>query len=67
MGLRPTKWHPDALSVLLSPGSLVPLGWGQARGGGRWLLAQLIRAVPASVLERKGILEMTAASSSLGT
>lgn len=32
---------------------------------GGWLLAQLRRAVPAPVLERKGTLEMTA-SSSLG-
>lgn len=39
MGLRPTKWHPAALCIL-PPGSVVPLGWGQARvcvwgGGGR--------------------------------
>lgn len=33
MGLRPTKWHPAALSIL-PPGSVVPLGWGQARVGG---------------------------------
>lgn len=65
MGLRPTKWQPAALSVLLPPGSLVPLGRARP-GGGRWLLTQLRRAVPASVLERKGILEMTATSSSLG-
>lgn len=43
------------------------LGLGQARSGGGWLLAQLGRAVPASVLERKGILEMVGSSSSLGT
>lgn len=66
LGLRPTKWHLAALSTL-PPGSLVSLGWGWARSGGGWLLAQLGRAVPASVLERIGILEMVASSSSLGT
>lgn len=31
MGLRPKKWHAAALSILLPPGSVVSLGWGQAR------------------------------------
>lgn len=33
MGLRPTKWHLAALSIL-PPGSVVPLGWGRAREWG---------------------------------
>lgn len=44
--------------------SLLDLGGGV---GGGWLFAQIGRAVPASVLERKGIAEMFASSSSLGT
>ena len=40
-------------------------GGGAGRGG--WLFARIGRAVPASVLERKGIPEMFASSSSLGT
>lgn len=35
-------------------------GVGPDQEWGEWLLAQLERAVPASVLERKGILEMAA-------
>lgn len=41
--------------------------WDQARSWGGWLLAQFVGAIPASVLGRKGILEMVASSSSLGT
>lgn len=46
------------------------VGPGQSVGVGEregWLLAQLRRAVPAPVLERKGILEMIASSLILGT